>query len=535
MNFKLKHDSNEENYWLPATDLMAGIMLFFLLLLVLIILFLNSSKDEVFTPLESTEPTSSTAPYEDGRHYGETYKREDDDDHSGGEEETQAPTERSTEPPHYFGDDEGQSAYAAVFVTVVDAETGRTIKKKGIEFELYADKNGIGGLQTLYTYYPKKTEYKKYQTDENGIFYLPEKITYGWYSLHNLVAPEGYYSDGNTDFEIDDDWHWSEPYMVTVALKPIKNIIRVQTQDPESKKMVPKAVYRVTAAEDIKAADGTVRYNAGDTVDEITTDKNGYAETKELYIGEYQLKQISAPGNYAVNVKSATAAVGKDSNKEDHIVKLECRKTSVTIRLTDERTEESIQGAVYSLEGRDDLTTDQHGRISISELKKSTSYTLKATSLPEGYVKESSELTFVVDGDGLVDGKESAVLEDTAYNRCLSVEVRDLIFGRSASGVDLALVDESGEVVEEWTSNEDAYVITGLNVGRYYIQQGGKEDSRISVDMKDTAELQKAQMRIWDTIDLFALLMLVGAVVLGGLILILMINRRKKVRKNIDG
>ena len=54
------------------------------------------------------------------------------------------------------------------------------------------DKNGAGGLQTLHTYYPEKIEYKQYKTTKNGTFYLPEKITRGWYSFHNLTAPAGY-------------------------------------------------------------------------------------------------------------------------------------------------------------------------------------------------------------------------------------------------------------------------------------------------------------------------------------------------------
>ena len=50
-------------------------------------------------------------------------------------------------------------------------------------------------MQTLYTYYQEKTEYKKFETGDNGTFYLPEKITKGTYSLHNISAPSGYYID----------------------------------------------------------------------------------------------------------------------------------------------------------------------------------------------------------------------------------------------------------------------------------------------------------------------------------------------------
>lgn len=538
MIFKNKHDNNEENFWLSATDMMAALSFFFILLLVLAVLFLNTSKDEVFTPLEATEATKtgefSDEPTErDEGRYLETYATEyveHDDDSGGGE--TQAPTEEETETSDLNGIDEGYSPYAAVFVTVVDAETGNAIKKKGIQFELYADKNGIGGLQTLHTYYPEKIEYKKYQTNEKGIFYLPEKISYGWYSLHNLSAPEDYYADGNTDFEIDEGWHWSEPYMVTVSLKPIKNIIRIRAEDRETKEPVKDAVYKITAAEDIKAADGTVRFSAGDKIDEITTDKTGIAQTKELYLGEYNIKQISAPEYYAVSDKAVKASSGKNSDDEDSVVKLDCDKTSVTVRLSDERTEKPIEGAVFSVEGRDDLATDQNGEIVIGQLKKQTTYKLTLTELPDGYMTGNSELTFVVDKDGLVDSKASPVIEKTAYNLCMSAEVKDLFFGRSCAGIDMTLTDENGDVVEKWTTSDNDYIITGLAAGTYYLQQDNDEESRITVEIKNTPELQNVRMRIWDTVDLFAILMLVGAVAIAVIVLVLMINRRKKVSRS---
>lgn len=536
MVFKNKNDSNEEHFWLSATDMMAALSIFFILLLTLVILFLNTSKDEVFTPLEATEPTWYSEPKEDGLHFEETYHTENietvNDDHSGdGEGGTEAATEEPTEIPT-VNEGDGTSEYAAVFVTVVDAETGDPVKRKNIEFELYHESNGIGGLQILHSYYPEITEYKKFETDEDGTFYLPEKIPYGWYSLHNLATPDGYYTDEKTDFEIDSDRHWTEPYEVTVYLKPIKNIIRIKAEDYDTKDKIENAVYRIMAAEDIKAADGTVRFSSGEKVDEITTDESGYAESGELYVGKYHIKQISAPEYYAVNTKSYTASVGASSGEDDNIVTLDCYKSRVTIRLTDKLTEEPIEGAVYSIEGRDDLVTDSQGEIVIDDLEKLTTYKLTVSSLPHGYIKEHPELSFVVDIDGLINDEASVTIEDSAYTLSLSVEVQDLIFGHNCAGIDLVLTDESGEVVERWTSSDNEYIVTGLTAGTYYLQRDNDPQSRINAEIKDTAELQNARMRIWDTIDTFAILILVGAVIICGIVLVVLINRRKKGSHN---
>ena len=64
------------------------------------------------------------------------------------------------------------------------------------------------------------------------------------------------------------------------------------------------AVFQVIAAEDIITLDGTVRASAGDVVSEITTDENGYAESDLLYLGKYEIKEITAPYGYVQNTES---------------------------------------------------------------------------------------------------------------------------------------------------------------------------------------------------------------------------------------
>lgn len=61
------------------------------------------------------------------------------------------------------------------------------------------------------------------------------------------------------------------------------------------------AVFQVIAVEDIVTPDGTTRAYARDVVSEITTDKNGYAETEPLYLGKYEIREIKAPEGYVLN------------------------------------------------------------------------------------------------------------------------------------------------------------------------------------------------------------------------------------------
>ncbi|MBQ3331703.1 MAG: hypothetical protein IJG87_11075 [Ruminococcus sp.] len=528
---KKKRGENGDSFWISATDMMAGILAVVLLLLMLLVLYIILSNHGEFTSDHHVEAVYDRATPD------ETDNDHDDDDdnddyhrneNGGGGGGHTEPTQTETTVSSDDGEEHGRDK-TAVFVTVVDADTGNTIKKAGTEFELYADKNGIGGLQTLHTYYPQKIEYKQYETTSQGTFYLPEKITRGWYSLHNIVPPEGYYIDENTDFEIDDYWDWPEPYMVEVQMKPIKSVIRVQVNDGETTGPVENVVYNVIASEDIVTVDGTVRFKKDEIVDEITTNEKGYAESKELYIGNYTIKQIKAPEYYALNRDNYSATIYNEMEKNTGIVSVTCNKTKFILNLTDERTEQPIEGVVYSMEGRDDLTTDENGEFEVIDLEKEVKYTLTVSSLPEGYIKKDTEIVFTVDNSGLIDNSAAYVCYDTAYMICLSVRIEDLVFGRGASGKDMILVDEDGNTVDEWTSGDDGHIISGLKQGVYFVRKPNSEENLASVDLKDTAKLQNVTVKQWDTIDLFAILIGAGIVALA--VIAVGILRRKKAGK----
>lgn len=57
----------------------------------------------------------------------------------------------------------------------------------------------------------------------------------------------------------------------------------------------------ITAAEDIYTLDGTLRASKGEVVDTITTGADGTATSKELYLGSYEVKEITAPYGMVLN------------------------------------------------------------------------------------------------------------------------------------------------------------------------------------------------------------------------------------------
>ena len=63
------------------------------------------------------------------------------------------------------------------------------------------------------------------------------------------------------------------------------------------------AVYEIRAAEDIYTLDGTLRASKGEVVDTVTTGKDGTAKSKELYLGKYEVKEVTAPFGMVLNEK----------------------------------------------------------------------------------------------------------------------------------------------------------------------------------------------------------------------------------------
>lgn len=210
-------------------------------------------------------------------------------------------------------------------IVKVDAETGKVIPLAGAGFRLYRPD---GSLITQTFTYPEVTTIDTFYTNSEGYLITPEKLEYGkGYSLVEVSAPYGYTLSGEpVYFDVTAD-NATEENAVTVVevTKPNmaqKGVIKISKsgevfssvteadglyQPVFSVRGLPGAVYEITAAEDIITPDGTLRYAAGAVVDTVTTDETGLAESKPLYLGKYEVKEITAPTGYVLNTEIHTA------------------------------------------------------------------------------------------------------------------------------------------------------------------------------------------------------------------------------------
>ena len=200
-----------------------------------------------------------------------------------------------------------------------DAETGNTIPYAGVGFQIY-DPNG--GLVTMTFTYPEVTTIDTFYTTADGDLITPQTLEYGTgYSLVEVQAPYGYVLNSEPVYFDVVQENSEEESGITVIEVVRSNTAQKGTitvgksgevfstvsgtkglyQPIFSVAGLEGAVYEITAAEDIITLDGTLRASKGEVVDTVTTGADGTAKSRELYLGKYEVKEVTAPFGMVLN------------------------------------------------------------------------------------------------------------------------------------------------------------------------------------------------------------------------------------------
>ena len=200
-----------------------------------------------------------------------------------------------------------------------DAETGNTIPYAGVGFQIY-DPNGE--LVTMTFTYPEVTAIDTFYTTADGDLITPQTLEYGTgYSLVEVQAPYGYVLNSEPVYFDVVQENSEEESGITVIEVVRSNTAQKGTitvgksgevfstvsgtkglyQPIFSVAGLEGAVYEITAAEDIYTLDGTLRASKGEVVDTVTTGADGTAKSKELYLGKYEVKEVTAPFGFVLN------------------------------------------------------------------------------------------------------------------------------------------------------------------------------------------------------------------------------------------
>lgn len=305
---------------------------------------------------------------------------------------------------------------ALVEIVKTDAETGKTIPAANIGFKIKDLKTDEFIVQHIN--YPTPKDLDVFYTDENGMLMLPEKLPIGEYEIIEQCAPNGYVLDKvPVKFTVDGDKSIVSVTMNNIAQKGIIKVSKTgeiftsvsqyngQYKPFYTVEFLEGAVFEITAAEDIVTPEGTVRFKEGEVVDEITTSKNGKAESIPLYLGKYSVRETKAPLGMVVNSEPQIVELTY-AGEETEITEIECgffnerQKLKISLKKELERDfglgEKEITNVFFAMYADEEITAadgnfvPKDGLMEIAGCDKDGNITFK-TDLPIGskvYVRE---------------------------------------------------------------------------------------------------------------------------------------------------
>lgn len=377
------------------------------------------------------------------------------------------------------------------FIKVVkkDAETGKTIPYAGAGFQIY---DPSGNKVTMTFTYPTPTTIDTFYTDADGQLVTPEKLEYGkGYSLVEVQAPYGYVLDSTpVSFDVTEENATQEGTIKLVKVekpnmaqkgsisveKTGEVFFGVNVSGEEGKDVIYQPVYKVkglagatykiTADEDVVTPDGTLRYHKGDVVDTITTDEEGTAKSKELYLGKYTVTETKAPEGMVINKDGhqveltyagqevAVTETATSFYNERQKVKISLEKMLEQDETFGIGKNDELKNISFGLYAKEDIVSESgtvipaDGLIEIIGLAEDGTATV-ATDLPFGsyYIKEMT-----TDEHYILNDEQYAFIFDYAGQDTETVEIKvndgkpienKLIYG-SVSG---KKVDENGEAL----------------------------------------------------------------------------------------
>ena len=309
------------------------------------------------------------------------------------------------------------------------------------------------------------------EKDKSRIF---KGLPKGKYILHEVEAPKGYVKAADITFEV----------------RETEDVQKVSMHDDHTKVKISKQ--DITTGKELPGAELEIVDEHGNTYDKWTsTDKPHIIE--RMPVGKYTLKEKIHPDGYLFaseiqfEVKE-TGEVQKVVMKDDY--------TKIDISKQDITNDKELPGAKLKVVDSDGKTVDEWTSENkphrINRLKTGK-YTLIEEIAPKGYVTAQS-----VDFEVAETGEVQKVTMKDDITRCEFTKT-DAKSGKLLSGATMQILDEKGNVVREWVSEDKPTKFEKLPVGKYTLHEA-KAPLRyalapdISFEVKDTADVQSYTM-----------------------------------------
>ncbi len=308
------------------------------------------------------------------------------------------------------------------------------------------------------------------------------------------------------DFEIT---YKGQEVAVDYVTKEIKNQrqkveIEVLKKSEATKEPLEGVSFGLYAGEDIVNAAGKVVVKKDELVAVEKTDQKGklkYSNT--IPHGKYYLKELEGlPGYLPYEEKIEIDASYTDPELEVISIQkeVENQPTKVEVTKTDITGEKEVEGARLQIQDEEGTVVEEWTSTNESHIiyaLKPGKYILHEEQAPteNGYVK-AEDVEFTVEETGEI---QKVSMKDDHTK--VEITKTDITGEQEIEGAKLQVLDEEGNIIEEWTSTKEPYRIEYLQPGKTYVlhEEAAPEGFLIAEDVEftveETGEIQKVSMK----------------------------------------
>ena len=310
--------------------------------------------------------------------------------------------------------------------------------------------------------------------DEDMIAKFDVQIPFGRYYVQEIATDEHYVLNGEK-YLVNFEYMGQDIWTVDIDCGQFVNLLkrgRIEGHKVDDKsEPLENAVFGLFTADCVKFSRDTAIMTA-------TSDENGCFEFADVPFGQYIVREIESPSGYILSDKEYAVSISEDGE----VIEITAENKPITVKISKRDIYgNELKGAkmqIIDSEGNivDEWTSDGTNHV-VSKLGAGE-YVLKEIAAPDGYVI-ATDIKFSVDiyGNVTVENVDSTVVSDNGYPLITMVDdmtkvrisKRDITTGEELPGATLQIIDEDGNVVEEWVSTDEAHFIEGkLIAGKEY-------------------------------------------------------------------
>ena len=310
--------------------------------------------------------------------------------------------------------------------------------------------------------------------DENMTAKFDVQIPFGRYYVKEISTDEHYILNGEK-YLVNFEYMGQDIRTVDIDCGQFVNLLkrgRIEGHKVDDKsEPLENAVFGLFTADCVKFSRDTAIMTAA-------SDENGCFEFTDVPFGKYIVREIESPRGYILSDKEYAVSIAEDGK----LIEITTENKPITVEISKRDVYgNELVGAEMVLENADGEKVDKwtsDGTNHIVSKLGAGEYVLKEIAAPDGYII-ATDIKFNVDvyGNVTVENVDSTAVSDNGYPLIVMVDdttkvrisKRDITTGEELPGATLQIIDEDGNVVEEWVSTDEAHFIEGkLIAGKEY-------------------------------------------------------------------